>query len=265
MKKEEKRMNKLKSILSKKRNYKFFILFMLISFLVVFLACNHQQNILIEKSTLFSEGRKEVYLADNINCSYSVLSMIHKIDKENFTDYSTLNYPSIKMNDTTENKEIEERINQLLLEMVMLHYQDDLEQQVNAVYACDYLITHADEAMLCIYFTTTIGAGMGRPTTYSDAVTISLKTGKKISLDEFGDVNTLLKKINNYSGVIYSDTSFFDKDKWMENKEQLIESWKSNEDLNNTGYYLYEGRIGLLFDYYYTGNEKIALEFEGIV
>lgn len=106
---------------------------------------------------------------------------------------------------------------------------------------------------------------MGRPTTYSDAVTISLKTGKKISLDEFGEVNTLLKKINNYSGVIYSDTSFFDQDKWMENKEQLIESWKSNEDSNDTGYYLYEGRIGLLFDYYYTGNEKIALEFEGIM
>lgn len=258
-------MNKLKSILSKKRNYKFYILFMLISSLVVFLACNHQQNILIEKSTLFSEGRKEVYLADNINGSYSVLSMIHKIDKDNFTDYSTLNFPSIKMNDTTENKEIEERINQLLLEMVMLHYQDDLEQQVNAVYACDYLITHADEEILCIYFTTTIGAGMGRPTTYSDAVTISLKTGKKISLDEFGEVNTLLKKINNYSGVIYSDTSFFDQDKWMENKEQLIESWKSNEYANDTGYYLYEGRIGLLFDYYYTGNEKIALEFEGIM
>lgn len=258
-------MNKLKSILSKKRNIKFFISFMLISSFIVFLACNHQQNILIEESTLFSEGRKEVYLANNINGSYSVLSMIHKIDKDNFTDYSTLNYPSIKMNDTTENKEIEERINQLLLEMVMLHYQDDLEQQVNAVYACDYLITHADEEILCIYFTTTIGAGMGRPTTYSDAVTISLKTGKKISLDEFGEVNTLLKKINNYSGVIYSDISFFDQDKWMENKEQLIESWKSNEDSNDTGYYLYEGRIGLLFDYYYTGNEKIALEFEGIM
>lgn len=221
-------MNKLKSILSKKRNIKFFISFMLISSFIVFLACNHQQNILIEESTLFSEGRKEVYLANNINGSYSVLSMIHKIDKENFTDYSTLNYPSIKINDTTENKEIEERINQLLLEMVMLHYQDDLEQQVNAVYACDYLITHADEEILCIYFTTTIGAGMGRPTTYSD-------------------------------------TSFFDQDKWMENKEQLIESWKSNEDSNDTGYYLYEGRIGLLFDYYYTGNEKIALEFEGIM
>lgn len=130
--------------------------------------------------------------------------MIQKINKENFTDYSIINYPSIKMDGTPQNKEMEERINQLLLEMAMLHDQDDLEQQVNAVYACDYFITHADEEMLCIYFTTTIGAGMGRPTTYSDAVTVSLRTGEKISLNEFGDINTFIK--NSVSFSLYYGT-----------------------------------------------------------
>lgn len=108
-------MNKLKSILSNKRNCKFYILYLLISIVVVLFACNHQQNIFIMESTLFSKGRKEVNISDHTNCSYRVFHMIQKINKENFTDYSIINYPSIKMDGTPQNKEMEERINQLLL------------------------------------------------------------------------------------------------------------------------------------------------------
>lgn len=93
---------------------------------------------------------------------------------------------------------------------------------------------------------------------------MSLRTGEKISLNEFGDINTFLKKINNYSGVIYADRTF-QNEEWIENRDKFIKEWKENKNASYYGYYLYQGRLGILFDYYQTGREKIALEFEKAV
>ena len=50
-----------------------------------------------------------------------------------------------------------------------------------------------------------------------------------------------------------------------ENRSEFIKEWKEDEWAEYIGYYFYDGRLGLLFDYYQTGREKIALEFEGIL
>ena len=133
--------------------------------------------------------------------------------------------------------------------------------RVNAFYACQYFITSADENYICIYYIEYIGSGMGRPVYIEDAVTISLKTGDAVSLGEFVDTDNIMERVKNYTGTIYTDT---DVEQWIENKEDFTEKWQQREDAFYHGYYLYNGRIGFFFDYYRTGRERIAVEFEGI-
>lgn len=162
------------------------------------------------------------------------------------------------------NIELGQKINWLLFDTAMLHYDEELESAVNAFYACDYYILAADKNHICIYYMESIGSGAGHPSNIEAAVTISLKTGKKVSLDDLDNRDEILKNIRNYSGVIYVDR-IFEKEEWIENRDEFIKEWKENKDAPYHGFYLYEGRLGIIFDYYQIGREKIGLEFEKVV
>lgn len=105
---------------------------------------------------------------------------------------------------------------------------------------------------------------MSSVTTYEDAVTVSLNTGDKVPLENFEDIDVIMKKIDNYKGIIYADVLFSAED-WEKNKKEFIEQWKENEDSNYYGYYLYDGRLGILFDYYKIGKVKAGVEFQEII
>lgn len=217
----------------------------------------------IERSMLWEKMTTEITVPLNSNSSYKITSNRYVIDKENYTDYSIINYPTIEFTGDVVNKDVEKKINEMLLEMIRLNYNEDLENEVNAFYSCDYFITHADEEFICIYYTTGIGAGMGRPVCIENAITISLKDGEKVSFDEFSKNEDILKKIIKYNGVMYTD-SYFGKKDWEKNKKEFIVNWREDPDSQYYGYYLHNGRIGMLFYYYRTGREKIGIEFEGI-
>ncbi len=135
--------------------------------------------------------------------------------------------------------------------------------KLNAFYSCNFFITFANEAYICIYYMEPISAGMSSVTTYEDAITISIKTGDKVSLENFENIDTIMKKIDNYKGSIYTDVVFSVED-WEKSKKQFIEQWKENEASNYYGYYLHDGRIGILFDRYRTGRAKVNFMQMGI-
>ncbi|EOS74704.1 hypothetical protein C819_02753 [Lachnospiraceae bacterium 10-1] len=83
-------------------------------------------------------------------------------------------------------------------------------------------------------------------------------------MENFENIDTIMKKIDNYKGSIYTDVVFSVED-WEKSKKQFIEQWKENEASNYYGYYLHGGRIGILFDRYRTGRAKIGLEFQKII
>ena len=211
----------------------------------------------------WSKAPEEVTVSDNNDTLYQIVKKTKnmKAEKENFIDISDVDYPVIEIWDEAVNKEVGGKINNLLYDMAMYHYDQDLEQEVNAFYACQYFITAADENYICIYYIEYIGSGMGRPVYIEDAVTISLKTGDAVPLGEFVDTDNIMERVKNYTGTIYTDTGI---EQWIENKEKFTEEWKKREDAFYHGYYLYNGRIGFFFDYYRTGRERIAVEFEGM-
>lgn len=217
------------------------------------------------KTTTFFDGTStEVEVKNDLGNSYKITCKYQTFSQDNFLDYSIINYPVIQFIDGKVNQELEAKINQLLYEMSMLRYSEELENDINAFYSCDYYILFADKAYISIYYMESIGSGAGRPLNFEDAITISLETGEKVSLNDFKDINIIMKKISNYSGVIYTD-SLFEDGTWNENRSEFIKEWKEDEWAEYIGYYFYDGRLGLLFDYYQTGREKIALEFEGIL
>ena len=220
----------------------------------------------IENSQLYGgETPKEVtILNDDYYQGYKITQNAKKIDQDNFLEYSIVNYPEIEFVDETVDAKLGEKINRLFYETAMLNYDEALEQAVNAFYSCDYFITFADENYICIYFMESISAGMSRVVNFEDAITISLKTGDKVSLESFGDINTIMKKVDNYKGTIYTDSVFAVED-WERNKRAFIEQWEKNNSPHYYDYYLYDGRVGILFDHYVTGRERIGLEFQGII
>ena len=195
---------------------------------------------------------------------YKITQNAKKFDQDNFLEYSIVNYPEIEFVDETADVKLGEKINRLFYETAMLNYDEALEQEVNAVYSCDYFIAFADANYICIYFMESISSGMGRAINFENAITISLKTGDKVSLESFGDINTIMKKVDNYKGTIYTD-SVFEVEDWERNKRAFIEQWEKNNSPHYYDYYLYDGRVGILFDYYRTGRERIGLEFQGII
>lgn len=215
------------------------------------------------RDPLWSEAPEEVTVSDDNDTVYRIVKKTKnmKEEKENFIDISDVDYPVIEFRDEAANKEVGDKINNLLYDMAMYHYDQDLEQEVNAFYACQYFITVADENYICIYYIEYLGSGMGRAVYLEDAVTISLETGEAVSLGEFVDTDNIMERVKNYTGTIYTDTGI---EQWIENKEKFTEEWKQREDAFYHGYYLYNGRIGFFFDYYRTGRERIAVEFEGI-
>lgn len=217
----------------------------------------------VENSQLLVDAPKEITLQNNHDQRYKIVKDSKKFSQDNFLEYSVVDYPRIEFADEEANKEISEKINQLFYEVAMLNYNEKLEQEINAFYSCDYFITYADEDYISIYFVESISSGMSSVTTCEEAVTVSLKTGDKVSLDSFGDIDIIMKNVDNYKGTIYTD-AIFEVEDWEENKGKLIEQWKRRESSNYYGYYLYDDRIGFLFDYYRTGRMKIALEFQGI-
>lgn len=217
------------------------------------------------KVTSFFDGTStEIEEENYLGIAYKVTKKQYTFSTDNFLDYSTVNYPVIQFTNEKINIELGQEINQLLFDTAMLHYDKELESAVNAFYACDYYILAADINYICIYYMESIGAGAGHPSNFEDAVTISLKTGKKLSLDDLGASDEILKNVRNYSGVIYADRPF-QKEEWIENRDKFIKEWKENKNASYYGYYLYQGRLGLIFDYYQTGRERIALEFEKVV
>lgn len=217
------------------------------------------------KTTSFFDGTStEIEAESYLGIDYKITKKQHTFSTDNFLDYSIVNYPSIQLMDEKINIELGQEMNRLLFDLAMLHYDEELESAVNAFYACDYYILAADKNYICIYYMESIGAGAGRPSNFEDAVTISLKTEKKVSLDDLGNRNKILKNIRNYNGVIYADRPF-EKEEWLKNRDKFIKEWKENKNASYYGYYLYKGRLGLLFNYYQTGREKIALEFEKVV
>lgn len=211
----------------------------------------------------WSEAPEEVTVSDDNDTVYQIVKKTKnmKAEKENFIDISDVDYPVIEFRDEAADKEVGDKINELLYDMAMYHYDQDLEQEVNAFYACQYFITAADENYICIYYIEYIGSGMGRAVYIEDAVTISLKTGDAVSLGEFVDTDNIMERVKNYTGTLYTDTGI---EQWIENKEKFTEKWQQREGAFYHGYYLYNGRIGFFFDYYRTGRERIAVEFEGI-
>ncbi len=221
---------------------------------------NFKLHISIENSQLWVNAPKEItFLCDNQQM-YRITKELKGFTQDNFLESSTVNYPRIEFSD----EETGEKINQLFYEMAMLHYDEELENEVNAFYSCDFFITFADEEYICIYFVESISAGMSSVTTYEDAVTVSLNTGDKVPLENFGDIDTIMKKVDNYKGTIYADVLFSVED-WEKNKKEFIEQWKENEASHYYGYYLYDGRLGILFDYYKTGKVKAGVEFQEII
>ena len=221
----------------------------------------------IENSQLYGgETPKEVTILndDYYYQGYKITQNAQKFNQDNFLEYSIVNYPEIEFVDETVDAKLGEKINRLFYETAMLNYDEALEQAVNAFYSCDYFITFADENYICIYFMESISSGMGRANNFEDAITISLKTGDKVSLESFGDINTIMKKVDNYKGTIYTDSVFAVED-WERNKRAFIEQWEKNNSPHYYDYYLYDGRVGILFDHYVTGRVRIGLEFQGII
>lgn len=239
----------------------FLIIFIVIAFAVI---SKDSETLSIEGSRLWTDTPEEITLLWNNQEKYKIFKDVKNFNQENFTEYSAVNYPQIDFLNDEIKKEKGEKINQLLYEMAMRHYDEKLEEESCAFYSCDYFITLADEDYISIYFVESLSAGMSSATTYEDAITISLETGDKVSLDNFGNVDIIMKKIDNYRGTIYTD-AIFEVEDWEANKGEFIEQWKENDSSNYYGYYLYDGRIGILFDYYRTGRVKIGIEFQGII
>jgi len=157
------------------------------------------ETLSIENSQLWVSAPKEItFLCDNQEM-YRITKELKGFTQDNFLESSTVNYPRIEFSDET----IGEKINQLFYEMAMLHYDEELENEVNAFYSCDFFITFADEEYICIYFVESISAGMSSVTTYEDAVTVSLNTGDKVPLENFEDIDTIMKKIDKLSLSIF--------------------------------------------------------------
>ena len=234
---------------------------LILSIVIIVMIVNRNiQTLSIESSQLWTNSPKEmIFLCDNQEV-YRITLEIKEFIESNFLEYSIVNYPRIEFSDEA----IGEKINQLFYEMAMLHYDKELENEINAFYSCDFFITFANEDYVSIYFVESISAGMSSMTTYEDAITISLKTGDKVSLENFENIDTIMKKVDNYKGTIYTDV-FFSVEDWEKNKRELMEQWEENEDSNYYGYYLYDGRLGILFDYYRTGRVKAGLEFKEII
>lgn len=228
--------------------------------IIVMIVNRNSQTLSIECSQLWANSPKEmIFLCDNQEV-YRITLEIKEFIESNFLEYSIVNYPRIEFSDEA----IGEKINQLFYEMAMLHYDKELENEINAFYSCDFFITFANEDYISIYFVESISAGMSSVTTYEDAITISLKTGDKVSLENFENVDIIMKKVDHYKGTIYTDV-FFSVEDWEKNKGELIEQWEENKVSNYYGYYLYDGRLGILFDYYRTGRVKAGLEFQEII
>lgn len=229
-----------------------------------YLFCIEAMILSIENSQLWANTPKEITIQNERHQGYKIIKDIEKFDQDNFVEYSAVNYPQIEFANEEVSPKSDKKINQIFYEMAMLHYDEQLEQEINAFYSCDYFIAFADEDYISIYFVESISSGMSSVTTYEDAVTISLKTGDKVSLEEFESIDTIMKKVDNYKGTIYTDW-IFEVEEWENNKKEFIEQWKESEDSNYYGYYLYDGRVGILFNYYRTGRVRVGLEFQGII
>lgn len=214
-----------------------------------------------QKDSFYGRENTEVIVKVDNSIEYKLICKKKTFSGGNYLDYSEVNYPFIVFTDGISNSKIETEINRLLYEMSMRYYYEELENEMNVLYSSDYTIISTDDKMISIYFMTSIGSGMGRPNNYEDAITISLETGKKVPLSEYGDVNLIMKKISNYSGIIYSD-GVLDKEEWLEYKDEFIETWKNNEDSKYYSYYFHNEKLGLLFSYYVTGRASIPLEFD---
>lgn len=238
----------------------FFMIFILVVLIVV---GKNRQTVSIGNSQLWNAPNEVEVFCDNQKI-YKITREVKNFTQDNFVEYSVVNYPQIDFLDDKINEEKGERINQLLYEMAWLHYDEGLEKEVCAFYSCDFFVAFADKDYISIYFMEDISSGMSRSSNFDDAITISLKTGDKVSLAEFESIDTIMKKVDNYKGTIYTDW-IFEVEEWENNKKEFIEQWKEREDSNYYGYYLYDGRIGILFNYYRTGRVGVGLEFQGII
>lgn len=215
-----------------------------------------------------SEGIELQLISDAIdsnNSGYKIKEKTLKFDHANFLDYSEVKYPHIELSgDDFNDKELEEQINETLFQMAMLHYDDSLENEMNAFYDSSYDITYADEKLISFYFQESISSGSSGVANFEDGVTISLVTGNMVSIEEFGEPQDLMEKVYNYKSTIFTDGSI-NEEEWKENKKELIAEWLAKDNSIYHGYYITNEGVGFIFNYYNTGREKMSVEFVGII
>lgn len=202
---------------------------------------------------------------DSNNLEYKIKEKTLKFDHANFLDYSEVKYPHIELSgDDFNDKGLEEQINETLFQMAMLHYDDSLENEMNAFYDSSYFITYADEKLISLYFQESISSGSSGVANFEDGVTISLVTGNMVSIEEFGEPQDLMEKVYNYKGTIFTNGAI-NEEEWKENRKELIEEWLAKDNSIYHGYYITNGGVGFIFNYYDTGREDIPVEFVGII
>ena len=122
------------------------------------------QALSIKNSQLWENSLKEMTLLCDNQPIYTVTIEIKDFTQDNFLEYSIVNYPRIEFLNEKENRKTSKKINQLFYETSMLHYDEELEEELNAFYSCNFFITFANEDYICIYYMESISAGMSSVT-----------------------------------------------------------------------------------------------------
>ena len=244
-------------------------LFCLLVMAAVCLALSYKK-VVFEYNPIWENASDEITVQFDNGKGYEITKETYVIDHDHFLpEYSTVEYPTIKFSDEATNDRLGEKINRIFRETAMLNYDVQLEQEINAFYACQYRIANADEDYISIFYWSTDGAGTGLDNIYF-AVTVSLDDGDKVSLADFESADNIMHRLGNYRGTIYfGGTIYSDYDNdpniWMENKEEFVTEWLEDEKSPLHGWYLRDGRIGFFFVYPRTSHINIALEFSNIV
>ena len=212
------------------------------------------------KESGLSEAPEEITVDMANGESYAITKETFVIDHDHFLpEYSTVDYPIIKFSDDETNDRLGEKINRLFYETAMLHYDEELGQEINAEYACNYVIANADDDSVSILYCSTQGAGGGAGN-QEYAVTVSLADGSVVSLADLGRADDMLRRLENYSGTIYY--SYCEPDIWTEDKEKFVREWQEDEHSLTHGWYLHDGRIGFIFWYPLGNRVNTTFEFE---
>ena len=212
------------------------------------------------KENDLSEAPEEITVDMGNGESYEITKETFVIDHDHFLpEYSVVDYPIIKFSDDITNDRLGEKINRIFYETAMLHYDEELGQEINAAYACDYAIANAEDNSISILYCSTHGAG-GGVDNQEYAVTVSLADGSVVSLADLGRADDMMRRLENYNGTIYY--SDCEPDIWTENKEEFVTEWQKDDHSLLHGWYLHDGRLGFIFWYPRGSWCNTAFEFE---